>query len=140
VVCARAFQTAVGCVDMPAPTAPAAVEPHEPGRPACRGGDADFIFGADASDRVTRLEGQRRANWPGQNERCCTAAERAAAGRPHGGVRRPEGQVHFLSAPTARPCCACPPTASPVVGTPVLAGTTMLVVTRNGGLFAFRPE
>jgi len=27
-----------------------------------------------------------------------------------------------------------------VVAQPVLAGTTMLVVTRNGGLFAFRPE
>jgi hypothetical protein len=27
-----------------------------------------------------------------------------------------------------------------VVGTPVLAGNTMLVATRDGGLFAFRPN
>jgi hypothetical protein len=27
-----------------------------------------------------------------------------------------------------------------VVGKPVLSGTTLLVVTRNGGLFAFRPQ
>ena len=33
-----------------------------------------------------------------------------------------------------------PTDGSPVVAQPVLAGTTMLVVTRNGGLFAFRPE
>ena len=33
-----------------------------------------------------------------------------------------------------------PTDGSAVVGTPVLAGTTMLVVTRNGGLFAFRPS
>jgi len=29
---------------------------------------------------------------------------------------------------------------SQIIGTPVLSGTTMLVATRNGGLFAFRPE
>ena len=29
---------------------------------------------------------------------------------------------------------------SAIVGTPVLAGTTLLVATRGGGLFAFRPQ
>jgi hypothetical protein len=29
---------------------------------------------------------------------------------------------------------------SAVVGKPALSGTTLLVVTRNGGLFAFRPQ
>jgi hypothetical protein len=33
-----------------------------------------------------------------------------------------------------------PTDGSPAIGTPALSGTTMLVATRDGGLFAFRPN
>jgi hypothetical protein len=49
-----------------------------------------------------------------------------------------EGQVHFLSADDGRTLLRLPTDGSPVVGTPVLAGDTLLVATRGGGLFAFR--
>ena len=51
-----------------------------------------------------------------------------------------EGQVHFLDRTDGKTLLRLPTDGSPVVAQPVLAGTTMLVVTRNGGLFAFRPE
>ena len=51
-----------------------------------------------------------------------------------------EGQVHFLDRNDGKTLLRLPTDGSPVVGQPVLSGTTMLVVTRNGGLFAFRPE
>ena len=51
-----------------------------------------------------------------------------------------EGHVHFLDRKDGQPLLRLPTDGSPVVGTPVLSGTTLLVVTRNGGLFAFRPE
>ena len=51
-----------------------------------------------------------------------------------------EGYVHFLDRKDGQPLLRLRTDGSPVVGTPVLSGTTLLVVTRNGGLFAFRPE
>ena len=51
-----------------------------------------------------------------------------------------EGQVHLLDRTDGKTLLRLPTDGSPVVAQPVLSGTTMLVVTRNGGLFAFRPE
>ena len=51
-----------------------------------------------------------------------------------------EGQVHFLSKTNGQPVLRLPTDGSRVVSQPVLAGTTLLVVTAKGGVFAFRPE
>jgi hypothetical protein len=51
-----------------------------------------------------------------------------------------EGYVHFLDRKDGKTLLRLATDGSPVVGRPVLSGTTLLVVTRNGGLFAFRPE
>jgi outer membrane protein assembly factor BamB len=51
-----------------------------------------------------------------------------------------EGQVHFLAREDGKTLLRLPTDGSPVVSAPVLSGTTVLVVTRNGGLHAFRPE
>ena len=51
-----------------------------------------------------------------------------------------EGWVHFLAADSGEPQLRLPTDGSPVIGAPVLADTTVLVATRNGGLFAFRPR
>ena len=47
-----------------------------------------------------------------------------------------QGYVHFLSQTTGELQLRLPTDGSAVVGTPALSGQTMLVVTRNGGLFA----
>ena len=51
-----------------------------------------------------------------------------------------EGQVHFLSRQDGATQLRLPTDGTPVVGAPVLSGTTLLVATRGGGLFAFRPQ
>ncbi len=51
-----------------------------------------------------------------------------------------QGWLHFLSQDNGEMLLRLPTDDSPVVGTPVISGTTMLVVTRKGGLFAFRPN
>jgi hypothetical protein len=48
--------------------------------------------------------------------------------------------VHFLSTADGEPQLRLPTNSSGVVGTPTLSGSTMLVATRNGGLYAFRPQ
>jgi outer membrane protein assembly factor BamB len=51
-----------------------------------------------------------------------------------------EGNVHLLSREDGKTLLRLTTDGSAVAATPALSGKTMLVVTRAGGLFAFRPE
>jgi len=51
-----------------------------------------------------------------------------------------EGNVHFLDRTNGTPLLRLPTDGSPVVGTPVHAGNTIAVTTRDGSVYAFRPE
>ena len=130
----------MGCVDIAGPDRASLRWSRMAGGPRAVGGDADLIFGADGADRVSawKASGGELA-W--QNERLLFRGLSAplSAGRTvvFGDV---EGQVHFLDRADGKTLLRLPTDGSPVVAQPVLAGTTMLVVTRNGGLFAFRPE
>jgi outer membrane protein assembly factor BamB len=138
--CARAFQTAVGCVSIAGPDRASLRWSRNASGQQAVGGDADFIFGADGSDRLSAWKtGGGELAW--QNERLLFRSLSAplSAGRTVV-VGDAEGQVHFLDRTDGKTLLRLPTDGSPVVGQPVLAGTTMLVVTRNGGLFAFRPE
>ena len=139
-LCARAFQTAVGCVAVAGADRATLRWSRNAGGQQAVGGDADFVFGGDATDRLTawRAAGGELA-WT--NERLLYRALSAplSAGKTVmlGDV---DGQVHFLAREDGKTLLRLPTDGSPVVAQPVLAGTTVLVVTRNGGLFAFRPE
>ena len=139
-LCARAFQTAVGCVAV-ADTDRATLRwSRNAGGQKAVGGDADFVFGGDATDRLTAWRaGGGELAWT--NERLLYRGLSAplSAGKTVmlGDV---DGQVHFLSREDGKTLLRLPTDGSPVVSQPVLAGSTVLVVTRNGGLFAFRPE
>ncbi len=139
-LCARAFQTAVGCVNIAGPDRASLRWSRTAGGQQAIGGDADFIFGADGSDRLSAWKaGGGELAW--SNERLLFRGLSAplSAGRTvaFGDV---EGQVHFLDRADGKTLLRLPTDGSPVVAQPVLSGTTMLVVTRNGGLYAFRPE
>lgn len=137
VVCARAFQTAVGCADL----AKRQVRwSRTAGGSDAVGGDAELLFGADGTDRISAWKaGNGDLVW--QNERLLYRGLSAplASGRTvvFGDL---EGQLHFLSRDDGKALLRLPTDGSPVVAQPALSGTTMLVVTRNGGLYAFRPE
>jgi outer membrane protein assembly factor BamB len=135
--CVRAFQSAVGCVD----AARGALVWSRPGggtRPV--GGDEQLLFGADASDRITawRTETGETA-WTNERLLYRGLSVPLAVG-PTVVFGDVEGQVHFLSREDGRTLLRLPTDGTPVVGAPVLSGTTMLVATRGGGLFAFRPQ
>ena len=51
-----------------------------------------------------------------------------------------EGTLHFLSRDKGAALLRLPTDGSAVAAAPVLSGGTMLAVTRNGGLYAFRQE
>jgi outer membrane protein assembly factor BamB len=50
------------------------------------------------------------------------------------------GLLHFLSRDDGSPLNRVTPDGSAIAATPVLAGNTVVVVTRNGGVFGYRPE
>lgn len=139
-LCARSFQTAVGCVNIAGPDRASLRWSRNAGGQQAIGGDADLIFGADGADRFSAWKtGGGELAW--QNERLLFRGLGAplSAGRTVV-VGDAEGQVHFLDRTDGKTLLRLPTDGSAVVGQPLLAGTTMLVVTRNGGVFAFRPE
>jgi len=136
-VCARSFQVGVGCANAQLASL---LWTRNVGGVQAIGGDADLVVAADASDRITAW----RANngdlaWNNESLRYRGLSGPLVVGRTviFGDA---EGQVHFLDRADGKTLLRLPTDGSPVVGVPVRAGNTILVVTRNGGLFAFRPE
>lgn len=137
VFCVRAFQAAVGCVDAERGTLRWS---QNGGGVQAVGGDADFVIGADGSDRITA---RRRAAgdiaWT--SERLLNHGLSAPAVMAKTVVfGAQDGTLHFLSRDTGQAQLRLPTDGSPVVGAPVLSDNTLLVVTRKGSVLAFRPE
>jgi outer membrane assembly lipoprotein YfgL len=134
-VCARAFQSAVGCVDA---ARGVLVWSRSIGGSQAVGGDADVVVGADANSRLTAFRvATGEAAWGGDRLLYRDLSGVRVAG-PVAIVGDLEGQVHFLSRTDGQALLRLPTDGSAVVGTPALSGSTVLVSTRSGGLFAFR--
>lgn len=136
-LCVRAFQSAVGCVD-PERGALQWARNLGGGQPA--GADEAIVVAADASDRITAW---KRPNgdlaWTSE-----TFVHRGLSGMRVAGrsvvAGDAQGIVHFLDRDTGESVLRLSTDGSPVVGVPAVLGNTLLVATRSGGLYAFRPE
>ena len=134
-VCMRAFQSSVGCADA---ARGAVLWSRSVGGANAVGGDAERIVGADASDRITAWRSATGdVVWSSEKllYRGLSGAAVVGASVVFGDA---EGWLHFLNAATGEPQLRLPTDGKAVVGVPVLAGTTLLVTTQSGGLFAFR--
>ena len=136
-LCLRAFQSTVGCADA---ARGALLWTRNVGGAQAAGGGAEVVAVADASDRISAY---KQANgdlaWTNESLRHRSLSGFLGAGRSLV-VGDFEGQVHFLDRDSGQVMLRLPTDGSPVIGAPVSSGTTLLVTTRNGGLFAFRPE
>lgn len=139
-LCARAFQTAVGCVTVSGSERAALRWSRNVGGQRALGGDADLVFGGDASDRLSAWRSASgELAWT--NERLLYRGLNAPLATAKAVIfGDSEGQVHFLDREDGKTLLRLPTDGSAVAAQPVLAGSTTLVVTRNGGLFAFRSE
>ena len=136
-LCARSFQVAVGCADAEAGRL---LWSRNTGGINAVGGDDEVIVGADATDRIVAWKTENGENlWTSERMlfRGLSAPTSLGPAVVFGDF---EGYVHFLDRKDGQPLLRLATDGSPVVGKPVLSGTTLLVVTRNGGLFAFRPQ
>lgn len=137
IVCARAFQAAVGCVN----TARGSVVWTKPAN-GYKGvhGDDRFVYGAEADGTVTawkRADGERA--WTTDRLKYRTLTAPLAVGRSVA-FGDATGLLHLLSREDGAPLNRLATDGSPIVAGPTLAGDTLVVVTRSGGVYGFRPE
>ena len=136
-LCARSFQVAVGCVDGDNGRL---LWSRNIGGINAIGGDEDLIFAADASDRIVAWNtASGDTVWTSERMTLRRLSAPASLG-PAVVFGDFEGYVHFLDRKDGKPLLRLATDGSQVVGRPMLSGTTLLVVTSKGGLFAFRPE
>jgi outer membrane assembly lipoprotein YfgL len=137
VVCARAFQSAVGCANAEKATL---LWTKNVGGINAIGGDAEFVFGGDASDRLSAWK-TPSGDVAWTNERFLNRGLSGPASFGKAVVfGDAEGYLHFLSRETGETLLRLTTDGSAVAATPARAGNTLLVATRSGGLFAYRLE
>jgi outer membrane assembly lipoprotein YfgL len=136
-VCVRAFQAAVGCVDAErgrllwAQPADGAVGVHA---------DAIRVYGVERNSRVvawSRASGERLWSTDAFLHRGLTAPLVAGRAIAFGDA---QGFVHLVSREDGALLNRLATDGSPIIHGPFLAGTTLMVVSRNGGVFGWRPE
>jgi outer membrane protein assembly factor BamB len=137
VVCARAFQTAVGCVNALRGTGIWS-------KPAIGGegvhGDGQFVFGTESDGKVIawrRMDGERV--WTSDRLKYRGLTAPLVIGRSVA-VGDAQGFVHLLSRLDGTLLGRVATDGSAIAAAPVLVGNTLVVVTHNGGVFGFRPE
>lgn len=136
-VCARAFQSAVGCAD-----AARGVLSWSKNVGGVHGVAADEqrVFAADSSDRITawKREGGEVA-WTSDDLRFRGLSSPLMNGRTvvFGDY---QGQLHFLDRENGKPLLRLPTDGEAIVGAPVKVGPNIVAVTQDGGVFAFRTE
>ena len=136
-VCARAYYASVGCVDSQRGT----LIWSKPATGAeGLGGDDRFVYGTESNGNVMawrRTDGER--GWVSDRLKYRDLTAPLAVGRSVI-VGDSTGLVHFLSREDGSPLNRMATDGSAIVATPVLAGNTVIVVTRNGGVYGYRPE
>nr|MBP7421754.1 PQQ-binding-like beta-propeller repeat protein [Burkholderiaceae bacterium] len=137
VVCTRAFQMAVGCVNASRGTLlwtkPAV------GFEGVHGDDT-LVFGTESDGKVVawkRADGERV--WSTDRLQYRTLTAPLALGRSVV-MGDNTGLVHLLSREDGSVLNRLTTDGSAIVAAPVVAGDTLVVVTQKGGIFGFRPE
>jgi len=135
-ICARSFQAAVGCVD--AQLGNVAWTKSVGGTDAIAG-DSELLFGADASDRISAWRTPtgdvawtsealmfRGLGAPGMVGQSVVFADA-------------EGMLHWFSRAKGESQARVPTDGKTTSAPPVTVNGLLIVVTRGGGVFAFRP-
>ena len=136
-VCARAFQSAVGCADV---ARGALLWSRNTAGAQAVASNAELVIGADASDRVTAWRASSGdVAW--QSEKLLyRGLSGALAVGPSVVFGDSEGYLHFMEAGSGEQQLRLRVGSKAIVGAPALSGTTMLVVAQDGGVYAFRPN
>ncbi|HEY9238962.1 MAG TPA: PQQ-binding-like beta-propeller repeat protein, partial [Burkholderiaceae bacterium] len=101
-------------------------------------GDAQFVFGGDASDRISAWKADSGdVAWTSDKLLYRTLSSPAAFNKSVV-FGDEDGTLHWLARETGEAQLRSTTDGGPISVQPAVSGGTMLVVTRKGGLFAFR--
>ena len=136
-VCARAFQAAVGCVNAARGTllwnkaANGAEGIH---------GDGNLLFGTENDGKLVAWRRADGTNaWQTDRLLYRSLSAPLVVGRSVV-VGDNSGNLHMLSREDGSPLNRLTTDGSAIIGGPVLAGDSLVAVTKSGGVFGFRPE
>lgn len=136
-VCARAFQASVACIDFDRGRV---VWAQKADGASGVTGDGDVVIGTESNGTViawSRTMGDRK--WSVDSLRYRSLSAPLLLGRSVV-VGDGTGLVHFLSREDGSPLNRLSTDGSAIDVPPVVAGETLVVVTRKGGVFGFRPN
>lgn len=134
-VCARSFQAAVGCVNA---ERGASVWSKNIGGTDAVAGDAQFVFAGDASDRITAWKTENGdVAWTTDKLLYRTLSSPASFNKSVV-FGDEDGTLHWLGRETGEAHLRSTTDGGAITVQPAVSGNIMLVVTRKGGLFAFR--
>jgi outer membrane protein assembly factor BamB len=137
VICARAFQATVGCVN-------ADQGQFLWSKPAFGylglAGDDKSVYGVESDGKIIAWRGaDGERTWTSERLRYHSLSAPMQVGRSVV-VGDSTGWVHWLSRDDGSHLTRMSTDGSSIVATPVLAAGTVVVVTHNGGIFGFKPE
>lgn len=136
-VCVRAFQFRVGCIDA---VGGSLIWSQPANGFAGVSGDEKHLFGTEADGRVLAWNRSSGAPaWSSEVLKFRGGTAPVVAGRSVI-IGDNAGIVHLLSKENGSPLNRLLTDGSAITAAPVLAGDTLVAVTRNGGIFGFRPE
>ncbi|MEO8836269.1 MAG: outer membrane protein assembly factor BamB [Caldimonas sp.] len=136
-VCARSVQAAVGCVDAERGTV---VWTKAIGGTDAIGGDGELLFGADASDRISAWHTPNgEVAWTSEALMFRNLGPPAVIGASvvFGDAA---GILHWFTRAKGEVEARVSTDGSAISVPPVVVGGLLVVVTRSGGVFAFRPS
>jgi outer membrane assembly lipoprotein YfgL len=136
-VCVRAFQSSIGCVNT---TRGNLLWTRPANGVQGINGDDRLLFGTEADGTVLawkRSDGERVWSTERLRYRGLTAPFLAGRSVVIGDAA---GFIHLLSREDGSLLNRISTDGSPISASPVLAGNTLVAVTRNGGIYGFQPE
>lgn len=136
-VCVRAYASAVGCVDAQRGST---VWTQSALGAVGLGGDERLVFGAESDGRLVawqRASGQQA--WSVDRLKHRELGAPTALGRVVA-IGDATGLVHLVSREDGAEMARLVTDGSPVLSAPLLAGSTLVVQTRKGGVYAWRPQ
>lgn len=136
-VCARAYSAAVGCVDASRGTV-VWTRPAQ-GTTGVHGDDR-LVFGSETNGRFQAWQrGTGEPAWGIDRLKYRGLSAPLAVGRVVA-VADASGLVHLVSREDGSEMTRLTTDGSPIEAAPVLAGDALVVQTRNGGVYAWRPQ
>jgi outer membrane protein assembly factor BamB len=136
-ICVRAYQNSVACVDT---TKPALQWSKASVGFSGLAGDSDTVFGVDTQGVISAYKRQSGETvWTSNLLRYRQLTSPAVVGRSVV-IGDADGNVHLISKADGVLLTRLATDGSAIVATPTLAAQTLVVATRRGGVYGFKPE